>query len=159
MNHWKKIIGYTRQRQQNLLSVFMTVIDLSYHTSTRQVVQRRAAEEFYRKRLLIISWLCFCYDRVRAKEVDALLPLAARHANKAFFDRVVRMTFGGFIAYHKIKMYKARLMKRADRGRRRILLSSGVKRLLRHRLKLLTARQVSPFIHLSFMNHSCIFVE
>jgi hypothetical protein len=119
IRHWKTILQpsmSSRHHQRKLLSIFNNCIDLSSHNSSRQLLLTNIAENFNRRRLLVIAWMRFCHDLIRIREVELLIPKATAHYRFSFSERVIRPVFHAMVQYRlyrkKKQEYQQQLMKR-----------------------------------------------
>ena len=86
MWHWKQLRGETRVLQKQLRDHFMLLEEPTHNT--RQNVLRRVADNFYRQKILVISWVCINDDFTRARKAEMLVPAAQEHRDH-LFERVV----------------------------------------------------------------------
>ena len=85
MWHWKQLRGETRAVEKRLRAQFMLIAEEHTHNNARQRVLRRMADNFYRQKILVISWVCINDDFIRARKAELMMPTAQKHWDTSFF--------------------------------------------------------------------------
>ena len=96
---WHTVIGETKRQKHFLTRIFMMTTELKTDNSMRQLGNRAAAENFFRRHLLVPAYLAFCDSYYRALKADALTPLAKQFALKFFTGRILIPTYKALVSH------------------------------------------------------------
>jgi hypothetical protein len=107
IKYWKKTMHETYNKNRKLLIIFTNCIDLSTQNSFRQKSSYNRAVDFYRKKLILPYWKTLCREYLIKKSLDLLDPIAKKHFNMTFFNRMCfKILYFGFKKHVENKKFK-----------------------------------------------------